>query len=102
MKKFCIINNLISSLVINVIVATLQINLHPNEYITSVKGHYGYYMVFNVVKSLTFVTNLQTYGPYGREEGIPFHLPAHDGKIIGFHGRSGKLVDAIGTYVKFD
>lgn len=92
----------LSCLVINVIVATLQINLHPNEYITSVKGHYGYYNVFNVVKSLTFVTNLQTYGPYGREEGVPFHLPAHDGKIIGFHGKSGRLVDAIGTYVKFD
>lgn len=67
-KKFCITYNLflfvvkLSCLIINVIVATLQINLHPNEYITSVKGHYGYYNVFNVVKSLTFVTNLQTYG----------------------------------------
>jgi Jacalin-like lectin domain len=80
----------------------LQINLHPNEYLTSVKGYYGDYVGFEVVMSLSFETNLQTYGPYGREEGVPFHLPTHGGKIIGFHGRSGQLIDAIGTYVKFD
>lgn len=53
-----------------------------------------------VVRSLKFETNLGSYGPYGKEEGIPFELPAITGQIIGFHARSGQLVDAIGVYVK--
>lgn len=41
-----------------------------------------------------------SFGPYGKEEGIPFELPAISGEIIGFHGRSGSLLDALGIYVK--
>lgn len=52
-----------------------------------------------VVRSLEFETNLGAYGPYGREEGIPFELSAINGKIIGFYGRSESLLDALGVYV---
>ncbi|KAK1661009.1 hypothetical protein QYE76_049168 [Lolium multiflorum] len=44
----------------------------------------------------------RTLGPYGTEEGAPFELPAAGGRIIGFHGRSGTFLDALGTYVKMD
>nr|CAD1839131.1 unnamed protein product [Ananas comosus var. bracteatus] len=79
-----------------------EINLAQNEYLTSVVGHYGYFNKDFVVRSLTFVSNLCTYGPYGRQEGITFALPSARGKIVGFHARSGLFLDAIGTYVQFD
>lgn len=53
-----------------------------------------------IVKSLVLETNLAAYGPYGMEEGIPFALPALGGKIIGFYGRCGDLLDSIGVYVQ--
>ncbi|XP_078150321.1 agglutinin-like [Carex rostrata] len=79
-----------------------EFTLRDSEYITSVKGHYGEFN-FNkwvVVKSLKFETNLGSYGPYGDENGVPFELSANGGQIIGFHGRPGEYLDALGVYVK--
>ncbi|CAM0885556.1 unnamed protein product [Alopecurus aequalis] len=74
--------------------------LEPDEYLTSVEGHYSNFHGPVVVRSLMFVTNLGTYGPYGKEDGVHFALPAGaGGRIIGFHARTGHLLDAIGTYV---
>jgi Jacalin-like lectin domain len=53
-----------------------------------------------VVKSLALETNLAVYGPYGKAQGIPFELSAPGSQIIGFLGRSGLLLDAIGVYVQ--
>lgn len=80
----------------------VQICLRQDEYLTSVKGHYGFFNEWFVIRSLTFVSNRRTFGPYGKEEGAPFKLPASGGKILGFHGRSDSLLDALGTYVKMD
>ncbi|XP_051220316.1 uncharacterized protein [Lolium perenne] len=77
-----------------------EICLRQDEYLTSVKGHYGFFNEWFVIRSLTFVSNRRTFGPYGKEEGAPFKLPACGGKIIGFHGLSDGLLDAFGTYVK--
>ncbi|KAI5004208.1 hypothetical protein ZWY2020_031451 [Hordeum vulgare] len=78
-------------------------SLQQDEYLTSVHGHYGQFNGFVVVRSLTFVSNLRSYGPYGKEDGVAFELHAGaSGKIIGFHARSGQFLDAIGTYVKMD
>ncbi|KAJ4773121.1 Mannose-binding lectin superfamily protein [Rhynchospora pubera] len=77
-----------------------EFNLQSTEFITAVKGYYGNFNGNFVVRSLKFVTNLGTFGPYGQEEGVPFELPAINGQIIGFHGRSGQLLDSIGVYVK--
>lgn len=78
----------------------LQFKLRPDEYITSVKGHTGKFNGMTVLRSLKFETNLETFGPYGKEDGMPFELPATNGQIIGFHGRSGQFLDALGVYVK--
>uniref|UniRef100_M8BBM4 Uncharacterized protein n=1 Tax=Aegilops tauschii TaxID=37682 RepID=M8BBM4_AEGTA len=79
------------------------LSLQQDEYLTSVHGHYGQFKDFVVIRSLTFVSNLRSYGPYGKEDGVPFALHAGPGgKIIGFHARSGQFLDAIGTYVKMD
>uniref|UniRef100_M8D5X2 Uncharacterized protein n=1 Tax=Aegilops tauschii TaxID=37682 RepID=M8D5X2_AEGTA len=54
-----------------------------------------------VVTSLTFRTDKgRTYGPYGKETGTPFSIPAANGCIVGFWGRSGWLLDAIGVYIR--
>jgi hypothetical protein len=54
-----------------------------------------------MIRSLIFVSNRQTFGPYGKEEGVPpFELIAAGGRIIGFHGRSRGYLHALGIYVK--
>jgi hypothetical protein len=81
----------------------VQFRLESDEFLTSVEGHYSEFNGFVVVRSLKFISNLREYGPYGKEDGVPFALPAGPGgKIIGFHARSGQFLDAIGTYVQMD
>jgi hypothetical protein len=71
--------------------------------LTGVHGYYGQFHGKDVIRSLNFVSNRRTYGPYGKEVGVPFALPAGPGgKIVGFHVRSGQFLNAIGTYVKMD
>ena len=53
-----------------------------------------------ILGQLTFITQKPddttgTYGPYGQIGDIEFSA---DGTIIGFHGRAGSLLDAIGLY----
>lgn len=66
----------------------------------TVSGHVGTFNTFTLLKSLKVETNLRVYGPYGAEEGEPFEFSAEGGEIMGFHGRSGEFVDAIGVYVQ--
>ncbi|XP_078167868.1 mannose/glucose-specific lectin-like [Carex rostrata] len=77
-----------------------EINFHEDEYIKSVRGYVGYFGDIFTVRSLQLITNYKSYGPYGKEEGTPFELSAFDGRIIGFHGRSGEYLNAIGVYVE--
>ncbi|KAM0873954.1 hypothetical protein ACQ4PT_037729 [Festuca glaucescens] len=80
-----------------------EFRLEPGEYLTSVEGHYGQFNGIVVVRSLKFVSNIRTYGSYGKEDGVAFALPAGaSGKIVGFHFKCGQFIDAIGTYVKMD
>ncbi|XP_078158831.1 horcolin-like [Carex rostrata] len=79
----------------------VEFNLEDSEYITSVKGHYGASTRgIIVLRSLKFETNMRSFGPYGTGGELPFELPAISGQIIGFHGRSGWYLDALGVYVK--
>lgn len=72
-----------------------------DEYITSVKGHFGTFGRDHVITTLTFETNKnKTFGPFGRENGFPFEFPSFGGKIIVFHGRSGLYLDVLGVYVQ--
>jgi hypothetical protein len=73
----------------------MQINLAPTEVVTEVSGTY----VNTVVSSLTFVTNLNTYGPYGTVYGTLFKAPVpKDNVVVGFFCVSGKYLDKIGVY----
>ena len=73
------------------------------EVIKEVSGTYGPYGDYaGIVRSLTFVTNLgKKHGPFGEPgQGTPFSVPVQDGgRVVGFFGRSGGLLDAVGVYV---
>ncbi|XP_037419370.1 disease resistance protein Pik-2-like [Triticum dicoccoides] len=80
-----------------------NINLGPNEYLMNVSGTIGsFYGVASCVTSLTFVTNFACYGPFGKGGGVPFDaLPVQsNSSIVGFFGRAGGSLDAIGFYVR--
>ena len=49
-----------------------------------------------VIRSLTFKSNKRTFGPFGIEEGTPFTFSMDGGLIVGFNGRCGWYLDAIG------
>lgn len=79
-----------------------KINLGHSEYLIKVSGTTSsFYGLANVVTSLTFVTNAASYGPFGKGRGEPFELPVQsNSSIVGFFGRAGALLDAIGFYVR--
>ena len=84
----------------------VQIDLRSGEHITAVEGTTGHFANVPgvVITSLTFRTSAgRTYGPYGSVAAGShyFSVPAADGAcIVGFWGRSGWLLDAIGVYMK--
>ncbi|KAG2319688.1 hypothetical protein Bca4012_054073 [Brassica carinata] len=80
-----------------------KINLdYPHEYLTSVKGTYSAFDVWGnlCIRSLSFESNRKRYGPFGVESGTYFSMPKSDSKIIGFHGKAGWYLDAIGVYLQ--
>ena len=81
----------------------LQIDLAPSEYVMEVSGTYGLCSPHPdvVITSLTLVTNLCSYGPFSQPTGTPFHTRVdNSASIVGFFGRSGIYLDAIGVYVR--
>ncbi|KAK1575915.1 hypothetical protein Q3G72_009459 [Acer saccharum] len=72
----------------------------PEEYLTSISGTTIKYNNTEYVESLTFYTNWHTHGPFGYEKGTHFSLPVENRVIVGFHGRAGRYMDAIGVYQK--
>uniref|UniRef100_A0A1U7XDJ0 Uncharacterized protein LOC104232941 n=1 Tax=Nicotiana sylvestris TaxID=4096 RepID=A0A1U7XDJ0_NICSY len=74
----------------------------PLEYLTGINGTFGYGGSHLVIKSLCFITNAKSYGPFGSKDGgTPFSLVMKEGvAIVGFHGCSGLYLDAIGVYLQ--
>ncbi|XP_022769080.1 jacalin-related lectin 3-like isoform X2 [Durio zibethinus] len=74
---------------------------YPSEILTHITGTFGplMYMGPNVIKSLTFCTNKGKHGPYGDEQGPSFTNKMNEGKIVGFHGKEGLFLDAVGVHV---
>lgn len=72
------------------------------DFVKEISGTIGKYGGWDhVVTSLTIVTfdgRIETYGKYN---GVPFSIPVFDegSRIVGFFGRSGTYLDAIGLYV---
>ncbi|KAK7301735.1 hypothetical protein RJT34_12607 [Clitoria ternatea] len=75
---------------------------YPDEFLRSIDGYYGTLNEWGpiIIRSLSFESNRKIYGPFGVEQGTYFSLPMTGGKIVGFHGRYGWYLDAIGVYMK--
>lgn len=52
-----------------------------------------------MVKSITFHTTKGKHGPYGEEQGPGFTSNIKEGRVVGFFGREGLFLDAIGVNV---
>jgi hypothetical protein len=65
----------------------------------SISGTYGSYEGQLVITSLSFITNLTTYGPFGTAPGETFSIPIADSAVVGFHGRCASYLDALGIFV---
>uniref|UniRef100_A0A0D9WIE5 Jacalin-type lectin domain-containing protein n=1 Tax=Leersia perrieri TaxID=77586 RepID=A0A0D9WIE5_9ORYZ len=75
---------------------------YPQEVLTCV---YGYYNTNReegprALRSITFISNRGKYGPFGEEFGAYFSSAKTEGKVVGFHGRSGQHLDAIGVHMQ--
>ncbi|KAJ4962383.1 hypothetical protein NE237_022322 [Protea cynaroides] len=84
-------------------ITTDQVKLdYPDEYLTSIQGYYGSINEWGttIVRSLTFESNMKTYGPFGVQQGKHFSFPMSGAKIVGFHGKAGWYIDSIGVYLK--
>ena len=84
-----------------------QIKLAPMEYVQRLSGTIG--QAFGsesrtFVASLQIGTNIRTYGPYGRrltsDDQFSITLPGNV-CVVGFFGRAGNLLDAIGVYIAY-
>ncbi|XP_065880962.1 jacalin-related lectin 3-like isoform X2 [Euphorbia lathyris] len=76
---------------------------YPDEILTSVNGYHGSFTgddCNSVIRSLTFITNKGKYGPFGEEFGIFFTSSKAQGKVVGFHGRSGCYLNGIGVHMQ--
>ncbi|CAH8272151.1 unnamed protein product [Arabidopsis lyrata] len=81
---------------------------YPSECITSFGGSYGHVNGYKAVmiKSLIFKTSYGRTSPvlgetnsFGNPADNQFMLEGKNGgKLLGFHGRSGAAIDAIGAY----
>lgn len=80
----------------------LQIRLGAFEHLKGVVGTYGPFdSAGNVITSLTFTTNHRKYGPFGRGGGTEFTVPVEvHGSVVGFFGRAGTYLDALGVYIR--
>ncbi|KAK3008753.1 hypothetical protein RJ639_015312 [Escallonia herrerae] len=75
----------------------------PAEYLTGISLTYGAIkgvVGFISITSILLRTNVRKYGPFGSETGISASLPLKGGTIVGFYGRSGWTVNALGIYAR--
>ncbi|XP_060174167.1 inactive protein RESTRICTED TEV MOVEMENT 1-like isoform X2 [Lycium barbarum] len=82
----------------------------PTEFLTSIRGFYqSSCYASSVLRSITFVTNKDTYGPYGKM--APSSTPSSTCKEFifqlgvdrcfgGFHGTKDYYIESIGVYLK--
>ncbi|VVA95113.1 unnamed protein product [Arabis nemorensis] len=74
---------------------------YPDEYLIGVNGYYCpvVHSGTPVIRSMTFKSNKEVYGPYGIEQGTPFTFSVNGGRIVGMNGRSGWYLDSIGFHL---
>ncbi|XP_055815347.1 agglutinin alpha chain-like isoform X2 [Solanum dulcamara] len=82
---------------------------YPSEYLIGVNGRHGIFGADRILKSITFVTNKKSYGPFPKNkptymtnEDTDFNLNVlDDGWLNGFHGTIfGGQLESFGVYIK--
>ncbi|KAL6582952.1 hypothetical protein OROMI_005030 [Orobanche minor] len=69
----------------------------PEEYFVALRGTTGMFgSETSVIASLSFISNKRSYGPFGKNTTDLFSIPMHEGKIVGFYGECGGVLNAIG------
>ncbi|ESQ30257.1 hypothetical protein EUTSA_v10011239mg [Eutrema salsugineum] len=75
---------------------------YPKEHITAVGGSYDHIFTYDttLITSLYFTTSNGITSPlFGKQSGKDFNLKGENGgKLVGFHGRGGAAINAIGAY----
>ncbi|CAG7908199.1 unnamed protein product [Brassica rapa] len=73
---------------------------YPNEYIKSVEVTYDKPKLFQntVITSFTFETSSERTSFIGYKVGKKFVLEQKDLRLVGFHGKEGDAIDALGAY----
>ncbi|TXG52224.1 hypothetical protein EZV62_021393 [Acer yangbiense] len=74
------------------------------EYIVGIMGYFGSVVEnagHEALQSIIFYSNKGKYGPFGNEVGTAFCSPISDGKVVGFHGRSGDYLCALGVHMEY-
>ncbi|TXG52223.1 hypothetical protein EZV62_021392 [Acer yangbiense] len=74
------------------------------EYIVGITGYFGPVVEnagHEALRSITFYSNKGKYGPFGNEIGTAFSSSISDGKVVGFHGRSGCYLCALGVHMEY-
>ncbi|KAL9172618.1 hypothetical protein ABFS82_03G059200 [Erythranthe guttata] len=85
------------------VVKKIEIDVDGGEYLVGIEGFHGPIEGItgdiSVMRSITFHTNKFKYGPLGSEIGKFFtSSKGCDGKIVGFFGKSGAYLSAIGVH----
>ncbi|KAH8950303.1 hypothetical protein BDL97_10G077900 [Sphagnum fallax] len=86
---------------------TEKFSLEPYEFLMQIEGYYGITHfkvnghVLQALTGITFHTNLQkVHGPYGGGKELNFtHFQTSVGKIVGFFGKTGAIVDQLGVFM---
>ncbi|CAI9264086.1 unnamed protein product [Lactuca saligna] len=71
-----------------------------NEYLIGISGRVGSFGDHTVITSVTFRTNIRTYGEYGTNPGTDFSFGVTRGKFSGFYGKCGSVVDSLGVILQ--
>ncbi|KAJ0250398.1 Jacalin-related lectin 5 [Hirschfeldia incana] len=75
---------------------------YPNDNVMAVGGSYNHIFTYDttLITSLYFTTSRGFTSPlFGKMKGTEFEFKGENGgKLLGFHGRAGHAIDAIGAY----
>ncbi len=84
----------------------MQFSLDPYEFLTQIEGYYGdshFTMNGVAITEITFHTNLKkVHGSYGGKKPHFTHFQTSVGKIVGFVGNTGDIVDQLGVFMSHD
>ncbi|CAI9281958.1 unnamed protein product [Lactuca saligna] len=71
-----------------------------DEHFIGITGTVGVYEGYTVITSLSFLTNIKNYGPYGTNQGTSFSLPVTKGSFVGLSGNYGAYIDSFSVILQ--